>query len=112
MSTFINIGVPVIALMILGFGLPFLWALIVPEGIPGLGINLVLSTLVISLVVFGYFITYYAGQHVPLVQDLLQRPGAIWPHYLRWAAKTSLIWLPLLVLGVAAQPKRWKEMVW
>ena len=112
MNALVNIGAPVFGLMVLGFCLPYIWALILPEGIPGLIVNFVLSAVIISLVVFGYFFTFYAGQHVPLVTDLLQRPGAFWPYYLRWAGKTALVWAPMLVLGVAAQPKRWKEVVW
>jgi len=112
MTLFVNVALPVIALLLLGFGLPYLWALVLPEGIPGLVANFVLSALIISLVVFSYFITLYAGQNVPLVADLLERPGAFGPYYLRWAGKTALVWLPMLVLGIAAQPKRWKEVVW
>ncbi len=91
MSYFVNVGLPVIALMALGFGVPYLWALLLPEGIPGLAINAILSALILSLVVFAYFITFYAGQNVPLVASLLERPsefwGAFWPYYLRWAAR-------------------------
>jgi len=112
MSYFLSVGVPVIALMILAFGVPYVWARIVPEGIPGLVINFALSAFVISLAVFAYFITFYADQYVPLVEDLIKYPGAFGPYFLAWAGKTSLIWLPLLVLGIAAQPKRWKEVVW
>jgi len=116
MNLFANVALPIIILMALGFGLPYLWALILPEGIPGLVANFVLSALILSLVVFAYFIAFYAGQNVPLVADLLQSPSAIWgaftPYYLRWAGKTALVWAPVLVLGIAAQPKRWKEVVW
>ena len=112
MTVLANIALPVFGIMILAFAVPFACALIVREGVLGLVINFALSCLIISAAVFVYFINFYAEQHAPLVADLLHRPKAFTPYYLKWAGKTSLIWLPMLVLGVAAQPKRWKEVVW
>jgi len=112
MTFLTEVALPVLALMVLALGLPYLWAFILPEGIPGLVVNFVLSAGVIALAIIAYFITFYAGQNVPVVEDLLQRPAAFAPYVLGWIAKTSMAWLPMLVLGVAAQPKRWKEVVW
>ena len=112
MTFFLTVALPVIGLMALAVGLPYIWALILPEGVPGLVANAVLSVVVIAVVVSAYFFTFYAGRNTPLVTDLLQRPGAFVPYFAGWVAKTSLAWLPMLILGIAAQPKRWKEVVW
>ena len=108
----IDIALPIAALVVLAVGLPFLWALVLPEGIPGLFANFFLSALVISLAVFAYFLTWHTARNELLIEGLLAQPGAYWPFFLSWAGKTSLFWLPVLVLSVAAQPRRWKDVVW
>lgn len=108
----LSTGGPILVLLLLAIALPFLWALVLPEGIPGLFANFALSALVISLAVFAYFLTWHTARNELLIEVLLEKPGAYWPFFIDWAAKTSLFWLPVLVLSVAAQPKRWKDVVW
>ena len=112
MNFTIDIALPIAALIFLAIALPFLWALVLPEGIPGLFANFALSALVISLAVFAYFLTWHTARNELLIDGLLAQPGAYWPFFLGWAGKTSLFWLPVLVLSVAAQPRRWKDVVW
>ena len=112
MNFAIELALPIAALIVLSIALPFLWALVLPEGIPGLVANFVLSALVISLVVFGYFILWHAKRNGLVLADVQEQPGAYWPFFINWAGKTSLFWLPVLVLSVAAQPRRWKDVVW
>ncbi len=112
MNYALDILLPLAALVALSIALPFLWALVLPEGIPGLIANFALSALVISIAVFAYFLTWYATRNSLFIDGLLARPGAYWPFYLGWAGKTAIFWLPVLVLSVAAQPKRWKKVQW
>ncbi len=112
MNFALDIALPIVALFVLGIALPFFWARVLPEGIPGLFANFVLSAVVISGLVSAYFIIWHIG-HNPAVSDaLLAQPSAFWSLFLGWAAKTALFWLPVLVLSIAAQPKRWKKVVW
>lgn len=112
MNFAVDIALPIAALFLLGIGMPFLWALVLPEGIPGLAANFVLSAVVISGLVFAYFITWHMGRNGEVAEALLTQPGAFWGLFLGWAGKTALFWLPVLVLSIAAQPKRWKDVVW
>ncbi len=112
MNFAIELALPIAALILLSIALPFVWALVLPEGIPGLIANFALSALVISLAVFAYFLTWHTARNGLLIEGLLAKPGAYWPFFLGWAGKTSLFWLPVLVLSVAAQPRRWKDVVW
>ncbi len=104
MSFLIDVALPILALMALALSLPYLWALVLPEGIPGLIANGVLSLLGIATGVVGYFMVFYGGLGLPA--------SALVPFLAIWVAKTALAWAPMLVLGLAAQPKRWKEVVW
>lgn len=112
MNFALDIALPIAGLVGLAIALPFLAALIVPEGLPGLAVNFALSALVLSVAVFAYFITWHVGRSDGLTPELLKNPSAMLPYYLGWAGKTSLFWLPVLVLSVAAQPRRWKDVVW
>ncbi len=102
MSFLATVALPVAGLMALAIALPWLWALILPEGIAGLALNALLSVAVIALAVSGWAIIWYAGRGVSLS----------WGWLALWVAKTALAWAPMLVLGLAAQPRRWKEATW
>ncbi|HFQ16097.1 MAG TPA: hypothetical protein ENK41_07035 [Rhodobacteraceae bacterium] len=100
-----EIALPVLGLMTLAIGLPYLWALALPEGIPGLVANGLLSLAVIAGAVSAYVLIWYGGPgDVPL--------PALAAFLGLWLGKTALAWAPMLILGVAAQPRRWKEVVW
>ncbi len=105
MNFYLDIALPVLGLMGLALGLPYLWARVLPEGIPGLIANGLLSVVVIAGAVSAYLLHWYGGPgDVPL-------PALAW--YLGlWVAKTALAWAPMLVMGLAAQPRHWKEVVW
>ncbi len=105
MSFFLDIALPVLALMGLALGLPYLWALFVPEGIGGLVVSGLLSVAVIAAAVSVYLLIWYGGARGVA-------PGALVVFLGLWVAKTALAWAPMLVLGLAAQPRRWKEAVW
>ncbi len=100
-----EVALPVLALMALAGGVPYLWARVLPEGIAGLIANGLLSVAVIAGAVSAYLLIWYGGPG--------QVPGPALAWYLGlWVAKTALAWAPVLVLGLAAQPRRWKEVVW
>ena len=105
MTFVLTTALPVLTLMALAFGLPYLWARVLPEGIGGLIANALLSVGVIAVVVSAYLLVWYGGAGQVSVGALMVFLGL-------WVAKTALAWAPMLVLGVAAQPKRWKEVVW
>ena len=105
MTFLLTTALPVLTLMALALGLPYLWACVLPEGIGGLIANALLSVAVIAAVVSAYLLVWYGGAGQVSVGALAVFLGL-------WVAKTALAWAPMLVLGVAAQPKRWKEVVW
>lgn len=105
MTFLLETALPVITLMALAIGLPYLWAMVLPEGIPGLIANGLLSVAVLAAVVSAYLLVWYGGAGQVSAGALVLFLGL-------WVAKTALAWAPMLVLGLAAQPKRWKEVVW
>ncbi len=105
MTFILQTALPVLALMALGIGLPYLWALVLPEGVGGLIVNALLSVVVIGVVVSAYLLIWYGGR------GEVGLPALLWFLGL-WVVRTALAWAPMLALGLAAQPRRWKEVVW
>lgn len=111
----LSLTIPVLGLVALAIALPYALAALLPEGVGWLLVNAGLSALVLMVASTGYFVFAYATQ-VPGAPGLLIRmageaPETAW-HFLRLGAMSALIWLPVLVLALSAQPKRWKEKVW
>jgi len=102
---------PALVLAVLAIALPFGWARLLPEGAGWLMVNAALSALVLFGVALAYFVVAYSGLS-PRVLELLGATEGSARHFLRLGALSALIWGPVMVLAVAAQPKRWKDKVW
>lgn len=100
----LSVSIAVLALATLAVALPFLFGRLLPEGTAWLLMNAVLSAGALMVAAVLYFVFAYAGR-VSAV------PGAA-AHFLRLGAMSAMIWLPVLVLALTAQPGRWKEKVW
>jgi len=105
MTFFLTTALPILVLMAVSILTPYLWTMILPEGIPGLVANGALSLVVIAGAVSAYVLIWYGG-----AGDV--STGALVAFLGLWLAKTAIAWVPMWVLGVSAQPKRWKEVVW
>ena len=94
---------PMVALVALAFWVPHRVAQEVPETMAGLGLNLVISCIVMlvsAAVVLG---ALYLWQGTPLA--LLVRGIG---HLFGVALHTALIWVPIVLLQLAMQPQRWR----
>jgi len=111
----LSLTISALSLAALAVALPFLFGRFLPEGVGWLMLNAVLSAGLLMLAAMGYFVFAYAGGHAGAVPEILsvfaRAPGGGW-HFVRLGALSALIWLPVLVLALAAQPGRWKEKVW
>ena len=94
---------PMVVLVALAFWVPHRVAQEVPETMAGLGLNLVISCIVMlvsAAVVLG---ALYLWQGTPL--GLLVRGIG---HLFGVAVQTALIWVPIVLLQLAMQPQRWR----
>lgn len=103
----LSVSIAVLALAALAVALPFLFGRLLPEGTAWLLMNAVLSAGALMVAAVLYFVFAYAGR----VSAVPEVPGAA-AHFLRLGAMSAMIWLPVLVLALTAQPGRWKEKVW
>ena len=98
----------------LAIAVPYGFGRILPEGGLWLGVNFALSFAVLLGLACLYFVLAYAGR-LGGVDAVLGRFSAVpgsWWLFVRLGLMSALIWLPVLVLAVAGEPRRWKEKVW
>ncbi|WOI57412.1 hypothetical protein [Palleronia sp. LCG004] len=92
-----DIVMPIATLAGLAGLAPALWARFLPEGVPWLMLNAILSILGCAIVAMAW------------------RYGLSWPGWgasLRWLGLSALIWGPVVLLSLAQQPRRWKDATW
>ena len=110
----LSLIVSALSLAALAAALPFVFGRLLPEGTGWLLVNAALSAVLLMAAAVLYFVVAYAGR-IAAVPEVLAffgaAPGSDW-HFLRLGALSALIWLPVMVLALAAQPGRWKEKVW
>jgi len=108
MAMLLPFGVLVIAAVVL----PFAFARLLPEGVAGLLVNGAVSALALTFGTAGYFLWAYGRQDVRVAETLGAAPGETLAHVLGLALRAGLIWVPVLVLSLSAQPRRWKVVQW
>ena len=101
----IQIGLPILALLIAGWLVPALLARALPEGVPGLIVNGVLSTAILGVLSAALFVWLYG----PGGQALWQVAPV---HFLLLGARAALIWAPVMVLSLANRPRHWVHETW
>jgi hypothetical protein len=100
-----EVVLPLIGLGALAWAMPALMARILPEGVGWLVVNGIVSTLAMALVSMAVFVALYGEAGGPV---FVEAPG----HFVLLAARSALIWAPVLVLSLADRPRRWTQAEW
>lgn len=98
MGFFVSVVLPVLVLLAVAIAAPYLWSRLLPEGVGPLLLNAALSvaTCIVAAIAMRFALTDATGL-TPV---------------LRWTALTAIVWAPAVVLAIAQQPSRWKEVEW
>jgi len=107
-----NLALPVLGLIVAAVLIPRLIARLVPEGVPWLIGNAVISALILLAISAGYFAVAYLGQGARFVAAFGAVPAASALHFVKLGAMAALIWAPVLVLSLSGLPRHWKEVEW
>jgi hypothetical protein len=107
-----QVSAPLIAALVLAVVIPRGFARVIPEGLSGLVWNGVASAAVMFALSFAYFVWSYTTQNAALTDLFGANPrGSFW-HFARLATLSALLWVPIIVLTVAALPRHWKVVEW
>ena len=103
---------PAICIVALGWVVPRLLALVMPEGVRPLIALGALAALILTLLSAGLFLLLYLMRGVPLAALFAD---GLWPgtqYFLRLGVLSALFWGPIMLLSVAGLPKTWTRVTW
>lgn len=103
---------PALVLAFLAFTVPRILGLILPEGVRPLLLNAFLSTVFLFLLSAAFFFFLYLWQGAPMAEILAPGWGANLKFFGRLGLISALIWAPIMVLSVAALPRKWVKETW
>lgn len=103
---------PAAVLAFLGWAVPRLNALWLPEGVRPLLFNGFLSTLIMALLGAGYFLVLYLWQGIPLAMLFEGGAGATLGYFLRLSLISALLWAPIMLFSLSRLPRNWVKEVW
>ncbi len=100
-----GVALPVAALAAAGWLVPWALGRALPDGVAWLALNAAVSTALLAGGAAAGFVWLF-GAAGPAV--LRAEPG----HLAQLAARSALVWAPLMVLSLADQPRRWRSARW
>ena len=104
--------IPAILLGLLGWLVPKLWSMILPEGIPGLFVIAILSALTLTAVTGGYFLFAYWMEGVTLSRLIAGGRLAALVHFGQLGLSAAIIWGPMMGLSLMGLPRTWTKVTW
>ncbi len=100
---------PILTLAFLGWLVPKLWALALPEGGKALALNAVLSALTLGLVTAIYFIWAYLRAGVSLHSLSATGLSGLLVHFGSLGFSAAIIWAPFAGLSLMGLPRHWSQ---
>lgn len=107
-----SLVLPAFGLAVLALVVPRLLARVLPEGVKPLILNALLSTLVLTLLSAVLFIGLYAGQGAGLADLFSLGLGSNILFFGQMGLASAIIWAPIMVLSLAALPRKWVNETW
>jgi hypothetical protein len=104
--------IPAIALGLLGWLVPKLWSMVLPEGLPALAVNAVLSALVLTTLTSIYFMVQYWAAGVTLARLIDQGLLGNAIYFGRLGLAAAIIWAPMIGLSLMGLPRTWVRVTW
>ncbi|WP_386679598.1 hypothetical protein [Loktanella sp. R86503] len=104
--------VPAIGLGLLGWLVPKLWSMVLPEGLPALAVNAVLSAMVLTALTGLFFVTQYWAAGASWAQ--WSKLGLLnnMVYFTRLGLAAAIIWGPLMGVSLMGLPRTWVRIKW
>lgn len=103
---------PALFLALMGWLIPKLLSMVMPEGVKPLLLLSIFSTVIMCVVTSVLFVGLYVIQGAPL--DFFTEPGfadTAW-FLARLSISAGIIWGPIMVLSIAGLPRTWTSVEW
>ena len=114
MTTLLSDGLilPVLILAVMGVVVPRMLAKLLPEGVRPLLLNAFLSTFLLFVLASLLFVCLYLLQGLSLSQLAQAGLRANVQQFGGLGLASGLIWVPILILTIAALPRTWVNETW
>ena len=103
---------PTLILALMAFVVPRVIARVLPEGVPTLMANAVLSALAMCILSAVFFFGLYVWQGVPASELLANGLRQNMVSFGGLGVIAGIIWAPIMVLSVAGLPRKWVHKTW
>ena len=103
---------PAIALSILGWLVPKLWSMLLPEGFKALALNAALSALTLTALTGLYFMGVYWQAGVTLERLLDQGALGLMAYFGKLGLSAAIIWAPMMGLSLVGLSRSWVRTPW
>ncbi|MCG3268745.1 hypothetical protein [Yoonia sp. I 8.24] len=103
---------PAMLIAVMGFAVPRLLAQVLPEGVMPLLINAFLSSVLLFVIAGCFFVGLYIWQGAPFAEVMSEGWTKNVTFFGRLGLMSVIIWGPIMVLSVAALPRRWVNKTW
>ncbi len=103
---------PALILAALGFVVPRLFALVLPEGVKPLMLNAFLSTVLLIILSALFFVALYLWQGAPLEEITATGRTTAVVVFGQLGLAAAIIWAPIMLLSVAGLPRKWVKETW
>ena len=104
--------IPAIAFGLLGWLVPKLWSMVLPEGIPALFANALLSAVTLTALTGGYFLLAYLWAGATLARLGEEGVAANTVFFGRLGLSAAIIWGPMMALSLMGLPRTWTKATW
>lgn len=103
---------PMMALGLLGWAVPKLLSLVIPEGVRPLLLLAVIATASMIILSAVIFLAAYMWEGIALSTLIAGSLSENAGFFGRLALMSALVWAPVMVLSIAALPRHWTKAVW
>lgn len=103
---------PAFVLAVVAFVVPRVVARILPEGVKPLLVNAFLSTALLFTLSAILFFCLYLWQGLSVAELMLPGLAANVVFFGQLGLVSAIIWAPIMLLSVAALPRRWVKETW
>ncbi|MBU2359251.1 MAG: hypothetical protein KKB02_10015 [Alphaproteobacteria bacterium] len=103
---------PALALGLLGWLVPKLWSMLLPDGFGALALNAVLSALTVTALTALYFVVAYWQAGMTLDRLLEEGAAGLMIYFGRLGLSAAIIWAPMMGLSLVGLWRSWVRTPW
>ncbi len=107
-----TLAAPLLFLALMGWLVPKLLSMVMPEGLRPLLLLSLFATCIMFLISCLFFLALYLMQGATINELFEPGVASTIVHFGRLGLSAAIVWAPILVLSVAGLPRNWTKETW